>query len=212
MRLRQSDLSRVGQDLFSRAVAYISNIITEEVSDRVAVRILGEFGEEIADGTHIRIVRNTVEPRREEIERVLVDQIRAILTDRETIERFRELLQLNLDKAVDESESLRSLPFPHIVVKPVVHAIGEVILDTTLETVEATIESPEGEEAVSAVASSILENVFYGPALAHIESLAKDISLQVIDNMMDVVKVKKWALPDERAKRPPMPWEKNSEL
>jgi hypothetical protein len=209
MRLRQSDLSRVGQDLLSRAVAYISNIITEEVSDRVAVRILGEFGDEIADGTHISIARNTVEPRREEIERVLVDQIRAILTDIETIERFRELLQLNLDKAVDESESLRSLPLPHFVVKPVVHAVGEVILDTTLETVEATIDSPEGEEAVSAVASSILENVFYGPALAEIENLAKDISLQIIDNMMDVVKVKKWALPDEQAKRPPMPWEKN---
>jgi hypothetical protein len=94
----------------------------------------------------------------------------------------------------------------------VVHAVGEVILNTTLETVEATIDSPEGEEAVSAVASSILENVFYGPALVEIESLVQDISLQVIDNMMDVVKVKKWALPDEQEKRPPMPWEKNSEL
>jgi hypothetical protein len=212
MRLRQSELSRVGSDLLSRAIAYISNIITEEVSDRVAVRILSEFGEEIADGTHIRIARNTVEPRREEIQQVLVEQIRDILTDEETIERFRELLQLNLEKAVDESESLRALPVPHIVVKPVVHAVGEVILDTTLETVEATIESPEGEEAVSAVASSILENIFYGPALAHIESLAKDIALQVIDNMMDVVKVRKWALPDEQQKRPPMPWEKGGEI
>jgi hypothetical protein len=212
MRLRRSDLSRVGKDYISRAVAYISNIITEEVSDRVAVRILSEFGEEIEDGTHVRIARSTIEPRRKEIEKVLVGQIRAILTDEETIERFRALLQLNLSNAVEESESLRSLPLPHIVVKPIVSAVGEVILDTTLETISTTLDSSEGQAAVAAVADSILESLFYGPALAEIESLAQTISLQVIDQMKDVVMVKKWALPDEQIKRPPMPWEEDAEF
>jgi len=207
MRLRESDLSRVGRDFLSRGVAYISNIITEEVSDRVAVRILDEYREEIVDGTHVRIARATVEPRRAEIERVLVSQIRAILTDEDTIERFRQLLQLNLANAVDESESLRSLPLPHVVVKPVVSTVGEVILDTTLETISTTLDSIDGQEAVQALADSILEALFYGPALVELESLAKDISLQVIDHMKEVVTVKKWALPDEQGKRPPMPWE-----
>ena len=207
MRLRQSDLSRVGRDFLSRGVAYISNIITEEVSDRVAVRILDEYREEIVDGTHVRIARATVEPRRAEIERVLVSQIRAILTDEDTIERFRQLLRLNLANAVEESESLRALPLPHIVVKPVVSTVGEVLLDTTLETISTTLDSVDGQEAVRALADSILEALFYGPALAELESLARDISLQVIDHMKEVVAVKKWALPDERDKRPPMPWE-----
>jgi hypothetical protein len=208
MRLRQSEISRVGRDFLSRGVAYISNIITEEVSDRVAVRILDEYREEIEDGTHVRIARAIVEPRRAEIERVLVSQIRAILTDEDTIERFRKLLQLNLANAVDESESLRSLPLPHVLVKPVVSAVGEVILDTTLETISTTLDSREGQEAVQALADSLLEALFYGPALAEIESLARDISLQVIDHMKEVVTVKKWAVPDEQGKRPPMPWER----
>jgi hypothetical protein len=212
MRLRQSELSRVGRDFLSRGVAYISNIITEEVSDRVAVRILDEYREEIVDGTHVRIARATVEPRRKEIERVLVGQIRAILTDEETIERFRQLLQLNLANAVEESESLRSLPLPHVVVKPVVSTVGEVILDTTLETISTTLDSVDGQEAVQALADSILEALFYGPALSELESLAKDISLQVIDHMKEVVAVKKWALPDEQDKRPPMPWEEDAEF
>ncbi len=207
MRLRQSDLSRVGRDFLSRGVAYISNIITEEVSDRVAVRILDEYREEIEDGTHVRIARSVVEPRREEIERVLVSQLRGILTDQETIERFRLLLTLNLENAVAESESLRSLPLPHMVVKPVVRAVGEVILDTTLETISTTLDTPDGDEAVQAVAASILDSVFSGPALGEFESLARDISLQVIDHMKEVVEVKKWALPDEQEPRPPMSWE-----
>jgi hypothetical protein len=197
MRLRQSELSQVGKDFLSRGVAYISNIITEEVSDRVAVRILDEYREEILDGTHVRIARATVEPRREQIERVVVSQIRAILTDQDTIERFRLLLELNLETAVDESESLQGLPLPHVVVRPVVKTIGEVILDTTLETISTTIDSPEGQEAVQAAAASILDALFYGPALAELESLAKEISIEVIDHMKEVVAVKKWAQPDK---------------
>jgi hypothetical protein len=209
MRLRQSDLSRVGKDVVSRGVAYVSNILTEEVSDRVAVRILSEFAEEIGDGTHVRIARAAIEPRRNEIERVLVSQIRAILRNPETIARFRRLLELNLENAVEESASLRALPLPHVVVKPVVRAVGEVILDTTLETITATVDSPDGQEALQAVAASILDELFDGPALAEIESLAKEISLQVIHQMKDVVIVKKWSLPDEQAKRTPMPWERD---
>ncbi len=210
MRLRQSEISRVGKDFLSRGVAYISNIITEEVSDRVAVRILAEFREEIEDGTHVRIARSVVEPRREEIERVLVSQIRSILTDQETLERFRLLLELNLENAVEDSEGLQSLPIPQVVLKPVVRAIGGVILETTLETISTTLDSPDGSEAVQAVASSIIENVLTGPALAEMESLARDISLQVIDHMKEVVVVKKWALPNEQQTRPPMPWEDGS--
>ena len=209
MRLRQSELSNIGRDFFSRSVAYISNIITEEVSDRVAVRILDEYREEIEDGTHVRITRATVKPRREQIERVLANQIRGILTDDDTIARFRVLLELNLDSAVEESESLRSLPLPHIVVKPIVRAVGEVILDTTLETIQTTLDTPDGEEAVQAIAESIIESIFTGPALVELEGLVRDISLQVIDHMKDVVVVKKWALPNEQKDRPPMPWEED---
>jgi hypothetical protein len=99
-----------------------------------------------------------------------------------------------------------------VVVKPVVRAIGEVLLETTLETITTTLDSQDGEEAVQAVAASILESVFYGPALAEVESLAKDISLEVIDHMKDVVGVKKWAVPDSPGARPPLPWEGDDEV
>jgi len=212
MRLRQSELSRVGKDFISRTVAYISNIITEEVSDRVAVRILDEYAEEIRDGTHVRITRAVVEPRRQEIELVLVGQIRAVLTDEDTIDRFRQLLLLNLENAVEQSESLRAVPLPHIVVRPIVRAVGEVILDTTLETISSTLESEEGKDALQTLAASILEELFYGPALVEFESLVRDISTQVIDHMKEVVSVRKWALPDDQQKRTPMPWEEGSEF
>jgi len=207
MRLRRSELSNVGKDVFTRLVMYFSNIITEEVSDRVAIRILSEFAEEVSDGTHTRIARSVVEPRKGEIERILATQIRQTLTDDETIERLRSLVELNLANAVDESEALQAVPLPNFVLKPAVRAIGEVILDSTLETIQGTLDSADGEQALREVAGAMLDDVFYGPGLAEIEGLVKDITLQVLDHMQDVVKVKKWSLPDDQEKRPPMPWE-----
>jgi hypothetical protein len=207
MRLRRSALSSVGKDIFTRTVLYFSNIITEEVSDRVAIRILSEFHEEISDGTHARIIRSVVEPRKAEIEAVLADQIRQTLTAPETLDRLRSLVMLNLDTAVSESEALRAIPLPKVVLRPAVRAVGEVILDTTIETVTATLGSAEGEAAVREAAGAILDDVFYGPGLKQVEGLVKEITLAVLEHMMDVVQVKKWAMPEDQDKRPPMPWE-----
>jgi hypothetical protein len=207
MRLKRSALSSVGKDVFTRTVLYFSNIITEEVSDRVAIRILSEFHEEISDGTHTRIIRSVVEPRKARIGAVLANQIRQTLTDPDTLERLRELVRLNLANAVVESEALRAIPLPNAILRPAISAIGEVILDATLETVTATLESAEGEAAVREATGAILDDVFYGPGLEEIEVLVKEISLSVLKHMMDVVEVKKWALPEDQAKRPPMPWE-----
>ena len=207
MRLRRSELSNVGKDIFTRTVLYFSNIITEEVSDRVTLRILTEYHEEVTDGTHTRIIRSVVEPRKTEIETVIANQIRQTLTDPGTIGRLKSLASLNLENAVEESEALLAVPLPNVILKPAVRAIGEIILDTTLETVTGTLESAEGEEAVREVAGAILDDVFYGPGLVEMEVLVKAITLQVLEHMMDVVSVKKWALPDDQQKRPPMPWE-----
>ncbi len=207
MRLKRSELSNIGQDVFTRTVLYFSNIITEEVSDRVALRILSEFHQEVADGTHAGIIRATVEPRKTEIETVLANQIRQTLTDPGTIGRLRSLVRLNLDNAVEQSESLQAMPLPNAILKPAVRVIGEVILDTTLETVAATLDSPEGEKAVLDAAGAVLDDIFYGPGLVEMEILVKEITLQILENMMDIVKVKKWALPDDQQGRPPMPWE-----
>ncbi len=207
MRLRRSDLSKIGTDFFSRTVAYFSNIITEEVSDRVALRILSEVEEELADGTHVRIARSVIEPRRAEIERVIVDQLATVITNRTTLDRFRELVLLNLETAIEESESLRNLPLPHVVVRPIVRTVGEVLVDSALETVQSTFESEEGREAVRGVVTSVLDDVLSGPGPLELEPLLREIALQVISHMKEVVAVKKWALPEEQGARTPFPWE-----
>jgi hypothetical protein len=200
LRLRESQLSVVGKDFISRGVAYISNIITEEVSDRVAVRILEEYQEEIIDGTHLRIIRATVGPRRHQIESVLVRQLQSILADQTINDTLRQLLRVNLENAVEGTTALRALPLPNAVLKPVIRTAGEVILDATLQTISSTLDSKEGQQAVRDVARAVLDQLFSGDTVAEVETLARDISLHVIEHMKETVAVKKWAQPDSHAR------------
>jgi len=202
MRLRHSELSAVGRDYASRSVAYISNIITEEVSDRVALRILDEYAEEIADGTHLRIIAETMVPRRERIESILTEHCRILLTNEDTLESFKKLLQLNLLQAVESSKSLASVPLPKAVMKPVIRVVGEIILDSTLETIESTLSTEEGAESLREVAASIVDSILRSPALDETVDLFEEISLQVIEKMKETVSIRKWALsPEEQERR-----------
>ncbi len=199
MRLRRSELSRVGKDSISRLVAYVSNIITEEVSDRVAIRILDEFAEEIENGTHRRIVHSTIGTRRGQIERVLAHQIGTLLRDEATIESIRELLRVNLEHAASDADALRAVPLPNAVLRPLVRGAGQVILDAVLDTVTSTLTSPDGEEAMEAAAASVIDQLFDGAGLEEVESLTKEITLHVIEHMKATVAVKKWAQPKGEA-------------
>ncbi|MCK5379152.1 MAG: hypothetical protein KAJ78_07090 [Acidobacteria bacterium] len=197
MRLRRSELSSVGKDFASRTVAYISNIITEEVSDRVAIRILDDYAEEISDGTHLRIIESTMAPRREEIEEVLAEHVRLLMTNEDTLRSFGDLLRLNLEQAVESSSSLHAVPLPNAVLKPVVRVVGEIILNTTLETIQATLDSDEGAESLRELSASIVDSVLRSPALGETTSLVEEITLHVIEHMKETVSVKKWALSEE---------------
>ncbi len=195
MRLRSSELSRVGKDVFSRGVAYISNIITEEISDMVFLRILNEYQEEIRDGTHLRIIERTFGSRRREIENVLTNQVHDLLTDESTLLSLREVLNLNLENAVESAQM--SVPLPSPLVKPVVRAVGQVVLDSILDSISTTLASDEGRKRVETLVSTILYNITAGEGLKEVESLTHEISVDVIEHMKDTVKVRKWAQPEK---------------
>jgi len=193
LRLRRSRYSGVGGDVLSRAVAYVANIITEEITDRVSLRLLSEYQQEIVAGTHLRIYEQTIGARRDEINAVIARQIREVVTNEQTLSSFRRLMKLNLDNAVEQTQALRSVPLPNAVVVPIARALGEVLLETVIETIEATMHSERGEEATQAVVSAVLDQLLTGPGLTEIELVAKQVTLDLIEHMKQAVAVKKWA-------------------
>lgn len=114
-------------------------------------------------------------------------------------------------RAALASERLRTVPIPNAVLQPLITVIGEIVVDASMESMVSTLGSEDGRLALQEIVGSVLGEVFYGPTVMEIERLAKEISLEVISHMKDVVAVKKWALPDQDRPRPPMPWEIHAE-
>ena len=54
--VKNSNLTNVGNDIFTRTFTYYTNIIKEELTDMVTVRILSEMQEEIKSGASINLV------------------------------------------------------------------------------------------------------------------------------------------------------------
>ncbi len=202
MRLKRSDLSRIGKDTLSRAVAYVADIIAEEVSDAVALRILTETQGEIRDGTHLRIWDRAVASHRHRIEQVLVGQVRDVVASPATQDRIRQLALLNLETAIERSRALHSVPLPDAILHPLLRSMGEVVLETALETVAASLQSEEGERAARELVATVMEQVLAGPGRAVVAALAEEISIDVIERLKEAVAVKKWAQPDRRAEPP----------
>jgi hypothetical protein len=197
MRLKRSDHSAVGDDFVSRTVKYFTNIISEEISDMVALRILTETQGELRDGTHRRIIRDVAEPHRDALAAELAQQIQGIFTDQEIRDQAREFLDANLEQAVESAAALRRIPLPDALLRALVTTIGQALFDSFADTLAATLSSSDGQETLERIIGEVIDGVVVGLTEGELEALVQEISVDIIGHVKEAVAVRKWALPDK---------------
>lgn len=199
LRLSRSEHSIVGDDFISRTIKYVANIITEEISDMVALRILNETQEELREGTHKRIIRAVADTHRDALAAQLALQTRDLLANDEVRQQAREFLDANLEQAVESAAALRMMPVPDVLLRPLVNIVGQAVFNAFADTLEATLSSAEGQEAVRTMIAETVDGLVSEITEGELEELVREISIEVIGHMKETVAVRKWALPD----RPP---------
>ncbi len=195
IRLHQSEYSGVGDDIISRTVKYFANIISEEISDMVSLRILNETQSEIRDGTHRKIIHSVATNHRDALSRELADQVQGLLTSEAAREQARGFLDANLEQAVDSADALRLVPLPDVVLRPLVVTIGQVVFNAFADTLAATLSSEEGRAAVETMIGDAIDGLVSELTEGELEEVVTEISLQVIDHIKEAVAVRKWAYP-----------------
>jgi hypothetical protein len=197
IRLHRSEHSRIGDDPVSRTAKYFANIISEEISDMVSLRILNETQEELREGTHKRIIRTAVANHRDALAAQLALHLRDLLTDTTVRRQARGFLDTNLDNAVESAQALRRVPLPDSVLRPLVSAIGESVFDAFADTLAATMSSPEGQRAVESIVADAVDRLVVEITEGELERVVREISIEVIGHMKETVAVRKWTLPDQ---------------
>ncbi len=193
LRLRRSELTIVGDDLVSRAVRFVTDAITEEVTDRVTVAILEAAQERIREGTYADIVDKSLEPRRDAIRAAALATFRDLLSSPRLREPMDELLRLHLRQAMESSETLRRLPLQERLVAPLVHAVGMAVYTSLLKTIEDTLEGDEGMAALEEVIDTVLDAVMKDVVSGDLQILIEEISMEILQRTKETVAVREWA-------------------
>ncbi len=196
LRLRRSDRIFVGDDPISRTIAYFSNIVSEEISDMVSLRILNETQDELSKGTHKAIIHSVATEHRDALARQLALQTRDLLTDIQVRERAQGFLEANLEQAVESTDAFRFVPLPDVVLRPLVSSIGQAVFDAFADTLAVTVSSEEGQEALRSMIGDAIDGFVQEITEGELEELVKEISIEVIERVKETVTVRKWALPD----------------
>lgn len=191
VRLHRSDLTSIGDDFVSRTVKRYSAILTEEVSDRVAARILTEMQDEIQRGASIDIFLSALEPRREAIKQLMIGNVRRFAAQRPGEPATRELLESSLEEAARNVPSLQLVP--DFIKETLTREIGVAVFDAINETLAQSVQGERGEELVGEIVDMILDDILREGQGSPVDELYRTISLDVLENMKTAVSQKKWA-------------------
>lgn len=202
LRLKRSEFSGVGEDPVSRSMSFLADVFLEEVSDRVAVRILTMAEREVRQGVITVVLRQVLIPRRQEVRQKVAAKVTEILEDGELAERARHFLRLNLEESVREAPVLRRIPLPEAVKRPLVTGIGETVYGSIVETLAATLRSSEGQEALEELVDSVMGSFEAELGRGEIEKLVEEALLDALAEMKAALSVQRWAQPESTAAIP----------
>lgn len=157
-RLQQSELLAAGNNIVVRTVKTYSDLLSREISGMVAIQILSQLQEEVMKERQGQFLADSLEPHREEIKEVVLEQ-----TEKLTIERIlpfkprvSALVRITLEKSL-ESTAFRFVP--NAILRPVLQRAGADVVDSLFQTIAATVESQEGKEAIGGIVDQILDSL-----------------------------------------------------
>jgi hypothetical protein len=177
-------------DIITRTIKYYSNIIKEELSDLVTVRILSEMQEEIRSGASRNLVTSAIESRREELKKLIIGNIRKAVTNSKANQAIRKLLGEALVKSTSTASSLQFVPAP--LKEAITKDIGLSIFDAMNEVLTDKLTGESGEENVNKLVDSMIDDVIIGAQDSEFNQLNEDMTIEILENMKKAVSVKKW--------------------
>lgn len=193
VRLRRSGVVSVGDDVVSRGVAWLTDAVSEEVTDRVALRVLDLAQREVRAGALSQVTRNALLPRRDEVREHVVARLASLLADPDLHQRLGAFLRVALDRAASSSPTLARVPLPRAVVAPLVRTVGEALYDAVVETLAASLSEEEGRAALGALVDAVMDAFAETVGHGEIERLVEATVLDLLEEMKATVAVRRWA-------------------
>ena len=183
------------------------DIVVEEISDRVVVKVLEGVQDEIRGGGPVveNIVKNVIRPRQDQLVRWISRRMQAIverevLIKRDEIESYvGELIREGL-KSNSEMRTIENLPIMGKVITETIERTISGIINNVITQMLTDLASYKNEVLVKDVSEVILGTIEFESEGTDDDAIFRDIAIEVLDVIKEQVNVKQWKLKEEAEK------------
>lgn len=157
-RLQQSELLAAGNNFLVRTVKGYSDLLSREISGMVAIQIIAQLQEEVMKPKEGDFLADSLEPHRQEIKDVVLEQTEKLTRERilPFKPRVAQLVEISMEQSL-KSTAFKYVPNP--ILRPVLQKAGSSLVESLFETIAATVESPEGKEAIGGIVDQVLDSL-----------------------------------------------------
>lgn len=187
-RLKKSEFAPVGNDIFSRTFRKYYDIVTEEISDMVSIKILSDVQEEISVGSSTSVLTDTLRPRKDNIRKIILDNSDELA--REVLIPIKPKIKELVSISMNESSKKMHIP----AFKMIEERVASLVVETVYLTIISTLESKKGKEIIGDLIENIMEKTLEATADHEVDKLVKEILIDAIENVKKKVAVKKWMI------------------
>jgi len=203
LRLQRLQIIDITQSyLYGKFVKYLA-IATEEISDRVVVRVLDDIQDEINQGNPVadRIINEVILPQKEPLVNWLSQRIQRISTDAHlSYERdIRKYVNQLIEEALDRNKAISNIEripvFGSVISKNLERAISDIVLSIVSNIIH-DLTSTNNKVIVEDLADLTLKSFLTEGGDEELNRIAKDVVLQAIEVVKEQVEVQQWKLRD----------------
>jgi len=201
-RLKNSEIISFGDGAISKFISKYQNIIIEEISDQVTIKILSDVQDKIRLGVTRKIIEEMLFLNKEKIREIIIKNIKnveipALTTQQDEFVGFVSKIIEEEVKSTKEYKDIKKIPYVNNALNSVFNKtnINKIVkkyssnLPTTITNV---LGSEVGEKFLNAILEDIIETsiiIFKDQA---IQDLIQDMNVQLLEEIKKSSYVKKW--------------------
>jgi len=199
MRLQHLGVINVRNWGLYRVLAGCYDILVEEVSDRVVLRILSGVQDEVQSGGSQltgRVMREVVQPRQQELVDAASRRIKRVVMHSYHANRrqIRRYIALQVKKGVRGNAALKKLTRVPMLGSVVTHALDQAITDTVhdvLDEVVEGLESPNFDDLLQRITDTAISQILARDPHADASEVSRAV-VEVLELVKEQVAVKQW--------------------
>lgn len=203
-KMQRLEIVDLRNTFFFRSLDKYRGILVEEVSDRVVVNVLNGFQDEVRRGSPVtdQIVRDVIEPRREELIEALARRIQKATRRAHTHYRadLRAYLERRVADAVDRNAEIAALEQIPMLGPQVGMLLERAISDITISVVSGILADAASERnaVVQEVAAISADTLLMADGHLDLNQVVREVLLEAVELIKEQVKIQQWKVIEKR--------------